>query len=257
MANNEVSGPIITSYLAKVIQQSRPNFSYRFLFMPETIGALFYIKKHRYKLKFRTLSGFIMTCLGDERTYSYLRSKNLNTLGDEIAEYLIETRQINPVKKYDWLSRGSDERQFSSPGIELPIVSIIKSKYGEYPEYHTSLDTMGEVVTYNGLQDSLNLYLKIFSIFENFNFPKAKFIGEPFMSKRNLYPTKSIKGNQSKILRNLMNILSYSDGKTSSLSIARKCNISYEEYLEAQEILTKENLIKLRSKPKLSIFPWR
>ena len=117
------------------------------------------------------MAGYVLTCLGDERSYSFLPSKFKNSISDKIARKVL----INCVKfkEYSWLESRSDEIQFCSPGIDLPIASIMRTKYGEYPEYHTSLDTIGKVVTTKGLDGSLKLLKKIIKEFESSFFPLA------------------------------------------------------------------------------------
>ena len=96
-----------------------------------------------------------MTCIGDNRNFSLLESKNKNSLSNIVAKFVLKSKKN--VKIFSWLQRGGDERQFCSQGIDLPIASIMRTKYGEYPEYHTSLDTIGKVVTIKGLRGGLDL----------------------------------------------------------------------------------------------------
>ena len=136
MANNELSGPVVATFLSKFIQSIDCHYSYRIIFIPETIGSICYISKNLECLKKNVIAGFVLTCIGDDREYSYLPSRSGKTLSDKIAIHVLENTHPDFIK-YSYLDRGSDERQYCSPGVDLPMASIMRSKYGEYPEYHT------------------------------------------------------------------------------------------------------------------------
>ena len=109
-------------------------------------------------MKAKTIAGFILTCVGDDRSYSYMPSRSGDLLPDKIALHILN-KKIKEYKEYSFLERGSDERQYCAPGIDLPVCSIMRSKYGEYPEYHTSLDNF-KLVTLKGVTDGLKLQKK-------------------------------------------------------------------------------------------------
>ena len=155
---------------------------------------------------------------------------------------------IKKYKTYTWLQRGSDERQYCSPGIDLPIASMMRSKYGDYSEYHTSLDNLRNVVTPAGLEGGYNVIKKAIEIFEMNCFPKTTSLGEPQLSKKNLYPSLSMK-NSSNSARLLMNVLSYCDGKTPVVEIAEKVNKPIWSIYPIIEILSKNKLIILKNNP--------
>ena len=172
-------------------QIKKLNYSYRFVFV---LKQLVQLRTYIKILKLKNVFAAQLTCLGDERCYSYLPSRNGNTYSDNVAKHVLYYTDKN-FKKYSWLSRGSDERQYCAPGVDLPIATVMRSKYGTYPEYHTSLDKIGSVVTEKGLRQSLRLYKKIVFTIEN-DFkpktsikPKTNIVCEPMLSKRNLYPT--------------------------------------------------------------------
>ena len=129
-------------------------------------------------------------------------------------------------KIYSFLQRGSDERQYCSPGVDLPIASIFRTKYGEYPEYHTSLDDF-TLVTKKGIKGGYEVSKKAIEILLKTTIPKNKIICEPQMGKRNLYPSISTT-KPKKNTRNLMNFLQYADGKNSLNNISKliKLNLS-------------------------------
>ena len=243
MANNELSGPLISMFLSLWLKKIKNRkWSYRFIFVPETIGTIAYLSKNYKKLKRNVIAGYVLTCLGDERAYSFLPSKFKDTLSDSVARQVLRTK-VKSFKEYNWLKSRSDEIQFCSPGIELPIASLMRSKYGEYPEYHTSLDTFGKVVTQKGLQQSLNIFKNIVMLFEKSKFPIAKYKCEPQLGKRGLYPNLSKKNTIQQSVRLLQYFLSYSDGTNSISDIAKKCRAPLEKILKVQKLLEKEKLI--------------
>jgi aminopeptidase-like protein len=241
MANNELSGPVVAIALAQYIQslESR-RFSYRFLFTVETIGSILYISKHIERMRKNLTCGWILTCMGDDRTYSYVPTKDGETLTDSISRRVLKDLG-NEFLEYSWLDRGSDERQFNSPGVDLPIASLMRSKYGEYPEYHTSLDNL-EVISPAGLSGGLEMLKSAVVILETNDCWKVNVLCEPQLGKRGLYPNFSTKNSISEI-RNQMNVISFFDGNTDLLQIADKCKIPYNEVLKILENLKDSGLI--------------
>ena len=241
MANNELSGPVVSIALAKHIQslESR-RFSYRFLFTVETIGSILYISKHLKRMKENLVCGWVLTCMGDERTYSYVPTRNGETLTDFVSKRVLKDLGCDFLE-YSWLDRGSDERQFNSPGVDLPFASLMRTRYGDYPEYHTSLDNL-EVISPEGLSGGLEMLKSAVKILETNAYWKVNVLCEPQLGKRGLYPNVSTKTSGIEI-RNQMNVISYFDGSTDLLQIADKCKISYNEVLEVLEKLTNSGLI--------------
>ena len=238
MANNECSGITLLTFLAKWISKQDLNFSYRIVFVPETIGALCFIKKNIKKLKKNVIGGYTITCVGDEKIFSYLPSRNGNTLSDKIAIKVLQNNKRKFIK-YSWLDRGSDERQYCSPNLNLPIASVMRSKYGAYKEYHTSLDKINNVVTNKGLKESLEVYKSIIKLFEKNSRPKAKNVGEPFLKKHGLFNEKKY----TKDVRIISDVLSYCDGDNDIMDISNLCKISFDKTLQTINLLYRRNLI--------------
>ena len=242
MANNEISGPVVLTYLAKWLKDlSCRNYTYRIVFVPETIGSITYISKNFKRLKKNVFAGFNISCVGDDRSYSYLPSRNGNTISDKVAKHVLKWIEPN-YKIYSWLDRGSDERQYCAPGIDLPIASILRTKFGQYPEYHTSLDDLDNVVTPKGLDGGYWALRRALELIEKNRFYKTKIFCEPQMSKRGLYPTLSTK-NKVLQVREIMNLLSFCDGEHSLLDIAEKINVPAWQLYETVEKLISEDLI--------------
>lgn len=217
MANNELSGPVVTTAIVRWLSSIDRNYTYRIVFIPETIGSLIYLQEHVDHLKEKVDAGFVVTCIGDERCYSYLPSRSGGTLADRASLHAL--KHIDPgFIRYTWWDRGSDERQYCSPGVDLPMATIMRSKYGEYPEYHTSADDL-TLVTPEGLGGGFLALQTAISIIEADDTYRVTTLGEPQLGKRGLYPTLSTKATSAQV-RSMMNIISACDGSKSVLDIA-------------------------------------
>ena len=171
-------------------------------------------------------------------------SRQGNTLSDRAAEYALDNF-VESYQRYDWRDRGSDERQYCSPGVDLPIASIMRSKYGTYPEYHTSLDTLGNVVTAEGLHGGFKIIQSALEIIEINCRPAATNLCEPQLAQRNLYPTLSLKGNYTKETKLLKDILAWSDGEHDLIDISRKLETSIFTIGSLIKVLANNNLISI------------
>ncbi len=243
MANNELSGPVLATMIAKILLSQKNYFSYRIIYVPETIGSLVYLSKNFKKLKKNTVAGFNLTCVGDSKKFSFLPSRNGNTLADQSALYILK-KHVKKFTSYNWLNRGSDERQYCSPGFDLPVVNVMRSKHGTYKEYHTSLDNL-DFVSKKGLQESLEIHLKIFKFIESNLFYKSKILGEPFLSKHNLHDSLNKNQNHYLLRKKILDFLSYADGRKSLLEISVIINVPFDELKKVADILLKKKIIRL------------
>ena len=249
MANNEGSGMSVLAYLAKwLCDQKERKYTYRIVFAPETIGAIVYISKNLEQLKNNVIAGFNVTCVGDDSVFSFMPSRNGDTLADKVALHVLENN-TETFKKYSFLERGSDERQYCHPSVDLPYVSIMRSKYNVYPEYHTSLDNL-DFVSPAGLYGSYEILKKCLMALEINETYEVAITCEPKMCKRDLHPPEwNLRhvGNfpdAKKYVIDLMNTMVYCDGKLDTVDISNKVKIDVESCYNFMKILVENQLIR-------------
>jgi len=241
MANNELSGPVVTTALVNFVKSIKNRkYSYRIVFIPETIGSITYISRNIDEMKKNIIAGFNISCIGDDRSYSYLSTRYGNTLSDKVSKHIL--KNIDYVE-YSFLDRGSDERQYCSPGVDLPIATICRTKYGAYPEYHTSLDDL-TVISPNGLYGGYDKLKKAIELLENNNYYKVNVLCEPQLGKRGLYPTISTKTSGA-IVKNMMNFIAYVDGNNDLIDIANIIGVQAEELFDIVDKMKTAKLIKM------------
>lgn len=241
MANDELSGPVVMSALMKHVKDSfpYPKYSYRFIFVPETIGSIAYLARNLKFMKSNVICGFSLSCVGDERSFSHVRSRYGNNMADKaLRAALIGCEN---VKNYSYLERGSDERQYCAPGIDLPLAGFCRTKYGEYPEYHTNADNF-DVVTAEGLQGAFDVMCGVIQAFEVGLYPSCTIKGEPQLGKRNLYPSTSQKGSNL-AMQVRMDFLAYADGTNSLFEIAEIVGVPLKVILEEATLMLEHGLI--------------
>jgi len=236
MANNELSGPIVSMGLIDYFQKKRLKKTLRFIFIPETIGSITYLNQNLVKLKKNVIGGFNISCIGDERQHSCMFSKYKNSPSDHAIIQAYKNLKIKKYKIYPFLERGSDERQYCSPGVDLPISSIFRTKYGDYPEYHTSLDNF-DLVTLKGVIGGYKVTKEAINILLENIYPVNKILCEPQMGRRGLYPTLSTKYKSFE--GKYMDFLQYADGKNCLKDISKLIKINHN--------ITKKIYLKLKN----------
>lgn len=231
MANNECSGPAVSIYLAKWLKSlPHRHYTYRFVYIPETIGSITYLSQsdHLAHMKKHVKAGFNISCVGDDRTYTYVASRYGDTLADRVAKNVLHFH----YPKYEtrsFLYRGSDERQYNAPSIELPVCAVCRSKYGEYPEYHTSKDDMG-LISPSGLEGAYRAYQLMIEALEANRTYRVTCYGEPQLGKRGLYPTISQKGSYDGI-KAMTDLITYADGRNDLIAISDRIGVPVHDLI--------------------------
>ena len=240
MANNELSGPIVSMSLIDHFSKKKLEKTLRFIFIPETIGSITWISKNLNHIKDKIIGGYNLSCIGDNKSHSFIESKLKNSIFDKILVKNYKKRKIK-FKRYSFLKRGSDERQFNSPGIDLPFVTVCRTKFGEYKEYHTSLDNF-DLVNEEGLLGGFKIVKSSIEDILKLKIPKSRITCEPHLSKYKLYNSINFKVQKNHSM-NLLNFLQYSDGQKTIEEISKIINLDFKECKKIASILKKNKLI--------------
>ncbi|ECR1942199.1 DUF4910 domain-containing protein [Campylobacter jejuni] len=238
MANNELSGPVVSIFLAKwLLGLKERRYNYRFVIIPETISSIVYLSKHLECLKKHVKAGFVLSCLGDDHTYSLIHTVKENTLSDKVALHTLKNKEN--FKAFSFLDRGSDERQYNAPLVNLGIVGVCRTRYGDYDGYHNSKDDLN-FISEKGLMGGLQsiqemiLNLEINAVYEN------TIVCEPNLGKRGLYHTLSTAND----IPLACNFLAYCDGENDIIDIANILNMQAYEFKELLEKIKFYGLVK-------------
>lgn len=244
MANNELSGPLVQAFLYQQIA-AIPNrrYTYRFLFAPETIGVIAFLSKHGMSLKENLAAGYVLTCCGDNADFVYKRSKQVNSVADKIAEHVLKHQSIG-YKIIPFSVGGSDERQYCSPGFNLPVGSLTRSMYQQYKEYHTSLDNKS-FISFAAMEKTIQVYLQFVKALElNRIYTNKIPYCEPQLGKRGLYPSSVNPSYARFSMHNRMHLLTYADGVKDLIEIAELKNISVFDLEEHLQPLLDADILK-------------
>jgi aminopeptidase-like protein len=239
MANNELSGPLVLLALSKILKPSK--YTVRIILIPETIGAISYINKNIMHLKKNLVAGFNLSCVGDNGPFTLISSIEENTYADKVAVRVMQNRK--KFKKLSFLYRGSNERQFGCQNLNLPFVTICRTRFGDYKEYHTSDDNLS-VISGNSLFDSMKCVLEIVNEIQKNNIYIKKTICEPFLTRHNLAETaKFVKFKKKKEI-NIRNIISYVGKNYDLIDISKKLKIPFNELNLLIKKIEKKKVIK-------------
>ena len=241
LCNDNLSGIVLATKLASLLKSMKLHYSYRFLFIPGTIGSIAWLSKNDDKLH-NIKHGLVLTLLGDSTPFQYKKSRQENAEIDRIMEYVL--RKKESTKMLDFSPYGYDERQYCSPGFNLPVGRLTRTPFEEFPEYHTSADNLDFINPAN-LSESLSLLMEIVTFIEG----NKKYInlhpkGEPQLGKRGLYKSVGGQREQKDFQMALLWLLNFSDGNHSLLDIAKKSGIEFKLILKSVNELINTDLLK-------------
>jgi aminopeptidase-like protein len=241
MANDNLSGLAVATFLAKALEAAERRFTYRFLFIPGTIGSITWLARNEEPAK-RIRAGLVAANLGDPGSFHYKRSRQ----GDAEIDRAVQVALRDTGEEYrveDFVPFGYDERQYCSPGFDLAVGSLTRTPWGQYPEYHTSADNL-DLVTDESLQGSLEMYLEVVRILEqNKSFRNLNPKCEPQLGKRGLYGSLGggTEGRDQQLAR--LWVLNLSDGEHTLLDIAERSGMSFVRVAEAAAALLAAELL--------------
>lgn len=237
MANNELSGPLIIMALSKILKSQK--YSVRLILIPETIGAIAYIKQNFNHLKKNLIAGFNLSCVGDKGKFTLINSKESNTYADKVATRVLE--KTKKFKKYSFLKRGSNERQFGCQNLSLPFVTICRTRFGDFKEYHTSNDNL-DLISEKNLKETLKQTNLIIDDIQKNKIYVKKLYCEPFFSKYKLIRSTRMKANNFE--KELFDLAAYVDKNYDETELSKLLKKSKEDVVKKLQILNKKNIIK-------------
>ena len=242
LANDNLSGICLLTFLAQELQKKPRRYSHRFLFIPGTIGSITWLARNEDKVE-HIRHGLVASLLGDSGGFTYKKSRRGNTEIDRAAEHVLK-HSGHPYEIIGFAPYGYDERQYCSPGFNLAVGNLTRSRFGAFPEYHTSADNLSFIQP-QYLQDSLEVYKEVVEVledndlFENLN-PKC----EPQLGRRGLYDAIG-GGSESKARQMAMLwVLNLSDGSHSLLDIAERAGLPFRLVLQACRALQEAGLLR-------------
>lgn len=240
LANDNLSGMSVAVYLGQLLGAQALHYSYRFLLIPGTIGAITWLARNRQRVGC-IRHGLVLTCLGDAGGYHYKRSRRGNAEIDQAAAHVLHHAK-DPCEILDFSPYGYDERQYCSPGFDLPVGCLMRSVWGTFPEYHTSADNL-DFIRPLKLADSLRTCVTILDVLENNRrYCNQSPYCEPQLGRRNLYQSTGGNAIEMDISARLW-VLNLSDGAHSLLNIAERSGLPFSVIHDAAEMLCQSSLL--------------
>jgi aminopeptidase-like protein len=242
LANDNLSGIAVATMLALYIQTLRPRYSYRFLFIPGTIGSLTWLARNEDKVG-RIVHGLVLSCLGDSGGVTYKQSRRGNAAIDRIVPHVLRHDEV-PHRTRPFVPYGYDERQYCSPGFDLPVGCLMRTPNGEYPEYHSSADNLS-LLRPESLYHSLAVLRRIVEVIEGDGVcrscnPK----GEPQLGRRGLYAAMGGQRSAGYDQMALLWVLNLADGRHSLLDMAERAGVPFATIRAAADALLAAELLE-------------
>jgi aminopeptidase-like protein len=241
LCNDNLSGIALTTFLAKLLSTKSLRYSYRFLFIPGTIGSITWLQLNENKVK-NINHGLVVACVGDPGKPVYKKSRRGNSEIDKVVEYIL----AHSGKEYEiqeFSPYGYDERQYCSPGFNLPVGSLTRTPHGRFPEYHTSADNL-DFIQPEYLADSLKIYIDVIEMLErNQKYLNTNLKCEPQLGKRGLYSFLGGLKDSDRYELAMLWVLNFSDGQSNLLDIAEKSGMEFNLIYEVANILVEKGLL--------------
>jgi aminopeptidase-like protein len=245
LANDNLSGMVLAATLARLLRGFAPRYTYRFLFIPGTIGSITWLALNEERAR-RIAHGLVVACVGDPGRLTYKRSRRGNAEIDRaVIQVLAHSGQDHDVR--DFTPYGYDERQYCSPGFDLAVGSLTRTPHGEYPEYHTSGDDLS-LVKPDRVADSLRRYLEVFEVLEgNRTYLNLSPKCEPQLGKRGLYESVGGRSHAVASQMAMLWVLNLSDGTRSLLDVVESSKLSFPAVRSAALALERAGLLRVKT----------
>jgi len=241
LANDNLSGVVLSTFLAKTLSKKKLRYSYRFIFIPTTIGSITWLSLNEaksHKIKY----GLVVACVGDSGKLHYKKTRQGEAEIDKVVSYCLR-HSGQAYEIHDFSPYGYDERQYCSPGFNLPVGRLTRTMHGLFPENHTSADNL-DLIDVDSLADSFSKYMEVIDIIEqNKKYINTHPKGEPQLGKRGLYSTFGGKRESNLEELALLWVLNLSDGSFSLLDIAERSDLPFSYIREAASKLIDEGLL--------------
>ena len=240
LANDNLAGIAVAISLAQQLAESQPHYTYRFLFMPGTIGSITWLARNASRIE-KVRHGLVLACAGDPGSLTYKKSRRGDAEIDRVVQHVLRSREHRVV---DISPYGYDERQFSSPGFNLGVGSLTRTPYAGYPEYHTSADNPG-FVSPAAMEDTLGALKDAFGVLDrNRRYVNLSPYGEPQLGKRGLYDSLGGRSDAKQAQMAMLWVLNLSDGEHSLLDIAERAGLPFDIVDVAARALHDAGLVK-------------
>jgi aminopeptidase-like protein len=241
LCNDNLSGVVLSTRMAAIAGAARPRWTYRFVFVPTIIGSITWLARNESRVG-AIRAGLVVTCVGDPGPFTWKRTRRGDTELDRAVEHVLATND-GEYRIDDFIPYGYDERNYCSPGFDLPVGSLSRTTWGRFPEYHTSADNP-DFVTADALAGSLEKYLRVFEVLENNGTwvnqnPKC----EPQLGRRGLYNVVGGLGRDQTRQLAMFWVLNLSDGRHSLLDIARRSGIDFTTVSNVAAVLAEHGLL--------------
>ncbi|MET8994961.1 DUF4910 domain-containing protein [Amycolatopsis sp. NPDC004169] len=240
LANDNLAGIAVAISLAQQLASAQPHYTYRFLFMPGTIGSITWLARNSSRIE-KVKHGLVLACAGDPGALTYKKSRRDDAEIDRVMQHVLRSREHRVV---DFSPYGYDERQFCSPGFNLGVGSLTRTPYAGYPEYHTSADNPG-FVSPAAMEDTLGALKDAFGVLDrNRRYVNLSPYGEPQLGKRGLYDSLGGRSDAKQAQMAMLWVLNLSDGEHSLLDIAERAGLPFDIVDVAARALHDAGLVK-------------
>ena len=245
MANDNLSGLLVAAMLhRRVSAWEERRLTYRFVWLPETIGAIAYLARYGEHFREHLVAGYVCSCIGDDAPFTYKRSRRGDTTADRAALHVLRGMHGDALRVMDFEPTGSDERQYCSPAYNLPVGVIARSIYTRYPEYHTSADDKS-FISFAAMVESVDAYETTLQVLDrNVTLTRTDPRCEPQLGKRGLYPNLGAGSRGAQEIAALRWVLNFSDGDHDLLAIAERSGLPFPAIADSADKCLASGLLR-------------